>query len=128
MPIGLWTARLCIAATVLAAAAASAQMAPSSTAIDSGATVPRPGERPELSVEQKSAIYRAVRQDRTKVARAAFPARVGADVPPSLELYTLPDDTIAQAPVTRLFRVVVVGETVVLVDPTTMRVVEVIDR
>lgn len=128
MTMRLWTARLCIVAAAFAATAASAQIAPPSTAIDDAATMPRPGERPELSVEQKSAIYRAVRQDRTKVARGAFPAQLGADVPPSLELYALPDDAMAQAPVTKLYRVVVIGDKVVLVDPTTMRVVEVIDR
>ena len=123
------TARLCILAVALAAATpATAQIAPPSTAIDPGSTAPQPGQRPELSPEQKSMIFHAVRQDKTKVAKREFPAQVGADVPPSLELYALPDDAIVQAPVTKLFRVVVLGEKVVLVDPTTMRVVEVIDR
>jgi hypothetical protein len=105
-----------------------AQVTPPSTSLDPAATAPRPGEGPQLTPEQKSLIYRMVRQDKTKVAKRPFPAQVGADVPPSLDLYTLPDDAVMQAPVTKLFRVVVVGDKVVLVDPTTMRVVDVIDR
>lgn len=121
------TVRLIVLAIALAATPAAAQSVPPSTAIDPGSTAPQPGQRPDLSPEQKSMIFRAVRQDTTKVAKGQFPAQVGADVPPSLELYALPDDAIIQAPVTKLFRVVVLGEKVVLVDPTTMRVVEVID-
>ena len=123
------TARFWILAAALAAATpAAAQIAPPSTAIDPASTAPQPGQRPDLSPEQKSMIFRTVSQDKTKVAKHEFPAQVGADVPPSLELYSLPDDAVLQAPVTKLFRVVVLGEKVVLVDPTTMRVVEVIDR
>lgn len=123
------TARLSILAVALAAATpAAAQIVPPSTAIDPGITAPQPGQRPVLSPEQKSMIFQAVRQDKTKVAKRQFPAQVGADVPPSLELFSLPDDAVVQAPVTKLFRVVVLDEKVVLVDPTTMRVVEVIDR
>jgi hypothetical protein len=123
------TARLYLLALVLAAATpAAAQVTPPSTAIDPSATAPQPGQRPQLSPEQKSMIFRSVRQDKSKVAKRDFPAQVGAEVPPSLELYSLPDDAIMQAPVTKLFRVVVLGDKVVLVDPTTMRVVDVIDR
>lgn len=123
------TPRLCLLAVVLAAATpALAQVTPPSTAIDPSVTAPKPGQRPPLSAEQKSMIFRMVRQDKTKVAKREFPAQVGAEVPPALELYSLPDDAIMQAPVVKLFRVLVVGDNVVLVDPTTMRVVEVIDR
>ncbi len=123
------TIRLCMAAVTLAVAAPSfAQVTPPSTAIDPTITAPRPGQRPELTPDQKSMIFRAVHQDKTKSAKRQFPAQVGAEVPPSMELYSLPDDVVIQAPVTKLYRVVVVGEKVVLVDPTTMRVVDVIDR
>ena len=40
----------------------------------------------------------------------------------------LPDDAVMEAPVTKVYRVVVTDGKVVLVDPTTMRVVDVIDR
>ena len=89
------TARLCILAVALAAVTpAAAQIVTPSTAIDPGSTTPQPGQRPDLSAEQKSMIFHAVRQDTTKVAKREFPAQVGAEVPPSLELYALPDDAI----------------------------------
>ncbi len=123
------TIRVCMVAVMLAVAAPSfAQVTPPSTAIDPTSTAPRPGQRPALTPEQKSMIFRAVRQDKTKTAKRQFPAQVGADVPPSIELYSLPDDAVMQAPVTKLYRVVVMDEKVVLVDPTPMRVVDVIDR
>jgi len=133
------TIRMRIIASILAAATASsapvafprvscAQGTPTSTAIDPAATAPRPGQAPQLSPEQKTMIFRLVRQDHTKTARREFPAQVGADVPPSIELYNLPDEAVIQAPITKMYRVVVTGGNVVLVDPTTMRVVDVIDR
>jgi hypothetical protein len=129
MSLRFTSACFCIIAVALGAATPSfAQIAPSSTTIDPAASVPRPGQRPDLNPEQRSAIFEAVRRDKTKVARREFPAQVGAEVPPSLELYMLPDDAIAQAPITKHYRFVVLGERVVLVDPTNMRVVEVIDR
>jgi uncharacterized protein DUF1236 len=125
--------RLCLFACALAAAPAivrpaAAQSVPPSTAIDPSSTAPQPGQRPELTPEQKTMIFSKVHLDKTKAAKRQFPAQIGAEVPPSLELYALPDEAIMQAPVTKLFRVVVMGEKVVLVDPTTMRVVEVIER
>jgi hypothetical protein len=113
---------------MLAVAMPAAAQSPSSTAIEPSITAPRPGQAPELTPEQKSMIFRSVRQDRTKVAKLAFPAQVGAEVPPSLELYLLPDDALIEVPVTKVYRVVVTEGKVVLVDPTTMRVVDVIDR
>jgi hypothetical protein len=102
--------------------------APSKT-VDPGATAPRPGQRPDLSSDERSKIVAAIREDRsrTRAAAAKFPAQVGADVPPAIELYTLPDDALIQVPIAKMFKFVVLDGKVVLVDPTTMRVVEVIE-
>jgi hypothetical protein len=112
----------------LGASPAPAQTTAPSSTLDPSATAPRPGQRPDLNEEQRTAIFRAVRDDKTKTARADVAAQVGAEVPPSAELYGLPYDAVATAPVAKMFRFVVVDGKVVLVDPTTMRVVEVIDR
>jgi hypothetical protein len=122
------TIRSGVLAFSLAIAVPAIAQTPPSTAIEPSISAPRPGQAPELSPEQKSMIFRTVRQDRTRVAKQPFPAEVGAEVPPSLELYHLPDDTVIEAPVTKVYRVVVTDGKVVLVDPTTMRVVDVIDR
>jgi len=80
----------------------------------------------ELTAAQRSAIYRAVSQDKGKVAPSRFPTTVGGEVPPMIELYMLPDDIVANNPVTKLYKFTRVEDRVVLVDPTNMRVVAVI--
>ena len=80
----------------------------------------------ELTPSQRSAIYQEVRQDKSKVAPSQFATNVGADVPPMIELYMLPDDILANNPVTKLYKFTRVDDEVVLVDPTNMRVIAVI--
>jgi hypothetical protein len=52
---------------------------------------------------------------------------IGADVPPMIELYTLPDDAVAAVPAAKLYKYTVVENKVVVVDPTKMRIVDVIE-
>ena len=80
----------------------------------------------ELTPAQKSSIYRAVHKDGSKAAPTRFPTRVGAEVPPMIELYALPDDILASNPVAELYKFTRVGDQVVVVDPVNMRVVDVI--
>jgi len=128
MPIRLCCATMAI---VLAASAgvAVAQTPPTSGADDSITHAPppaRPSSQLQLTPEQKVAILAAVRRDSVKASPINFVASVGAPVPPSIELYMLPDGIIAQVPETKVVKYTMVQEQLVLVDPTTMRVVEVI--
>lgn len=43
-----------------------------------------------------------------------------------IELYALPDDAIADSPAAKLYRYTMVQDRMVLVDPTKMRVIDVI--
>jgi hypothetical protein len=80
-----------------------------------------------LSPAQKTAILNAVRQDGAKVtAPTNFQASVGGPVPPSIELYTLPSGALAQSPELRTLKYTMAQNQVVLVDPTTMRVIDII--
>lgn len=81
-----------------------------------------------LTPAQRSAIYRAVSKDKSKAAPTHVPTRVGAEVPPMIALYPLPDDILAENPVARLYKYTVTQDQVVLVDPTNMRIVTVIGR
>jgi hypothetical protein len=45
---------------------------------------------------------------------------------PPIELYTLPDDILANNPETKLYKFTNVDDQIVLVDPTRMRVIAVI--
>jgi Protein of unknown function (DUF1236) len=80
----------------------------------------------ELTAAQKNAIYQAVRKDKSKVAPTRFATNVGAEVPPMIELYTLPDEIVANNPVAKFYKFTRVDDEVVLVDPTKMRVTAVI--
>jgi hypothetical protein len=80
----------------------------------------------ELTPVQRSAIYQEVHKDRSKVAPSRFATDVGADVPPMIELYMLPDDILANNPDTKLYKFTRVDDQVVLVDPVKMRVIAVI--
>jgi uncharacterized protein DUF1236 len=76
----------------------------------------------ELTLAQRSAIYQEVHKSNSKVA----PSRFATDVPPMTELYTLPDDILANNPDTKLYKFTRVDDQVVLVDPVKMRVIAVI--
>jgi hypothetical protein len=79
-----------------------------------------------LTAAQRNAIYQAVSKDRSKIAPRRFPAVVGADVPPMIELYALRDDAVSGNPAAKFYQYTMVQDQVVLVDPTTMRVIDVI--
>jgi hypothetical protein len=79
-----------------------------------------------LSSAQRSAIYDRVSKDKSKVAPKDFSPVIGADVPPMIELYALPDEAVAGVPAAKLYKYTMVEGKVVLVDPTKMRVVDVI--
>ena len=80
-----------------------------------------------LTPEQRRAIYAAATKDKSKTAKARFPATIGAEVPPMLELNPLPDDAVAGNQSAKFFEYTIVQDKVVLVDPTRMRVVDVIE-
>ena len=88
-----------------------------------------PAAQLQLTPEQKAAIFDAVRPAEGKVkAPGNVPATVGAQVPPATELYFLPDNALATAPEAKGIKYTVAQNRVVLVDPTTMRVVDVIPQ
>ncbi len=88
-----------------------------------------PATRIELDPTQRTAIYNAVRSENRKIIPSAeLQPSVGTQVPPSMELYILPDQALTEAPAAKIFKYTMVQNQVVLVDPTTLRVVDVIDQ
>jgi hypothetical protein len=83
-------------------------------------------QKPLLTPAQRSAIYAEVSKDKSKTSPKDFSPVIGADVPPMIELYALPDDALATAPEAKLYEYTMVENKVVIVDPTRMRVVDVI--
>jgi hypothetical protein len=130
MSIRLRCATLALA-LVAGSAMAVAQTPPATPGGADSITHPAPPARSisqlQLTPEQRTTILNAVRQNSAKVASPVnFVASVGAPVPPSIELYMLPDGVLAQVPEVRVVKYTTVQNQIVLVDPTTMRVVDVI--
>ncbi|MEZ5785893.1 MAG: DUF1236 domain-containing protein [Xanthobacteraceae bacterium] len=83
----------------------------------------------ELTADEKASIARAVKQSDRKVkVPPGVSAAVGSELPPALELYMLPDVALATIPAAKLYKYTVIEDRVVLVDPTTMRVVHVLSE
>jgi len=87
-----------------------------------------PNQKVQLSATQKTAIYNAVSKDKSKSTSppANFQASIGAKVPPSIELHALPPEAVANAQAASSYRYAMVNNQVVLVDPLTMQVVDII--
>lgn len=77
-----------------------------------------------LTAAQKSAIYNAVMRQHIRSFSTLIEPAVGAPVPPSAPLSTLPER--ADIPDTLFLKYAMVEDDVVVVDPITMRVVDVI--
>jgi hypothetical protein len=99
---------------------------PGSPGLNQGAIT---SPKAQLSAAQKTAIYNALSRDKSKVvAPGNFRASIGAPVPPSIELYALPSEAVANAQAASSYRYTMVNNQVVLVDPLTMQVVDIIAR
>ena len=80
----------------------------------------------QLDAAQRAAIITAVRDVKNAPPGHSFNISVGAQVPSSIELYYLPIAALSQAPEVRALKYTMVQNQVVLVDPTNMRIVDVI--
>jgi hypothetical protein len=107
-------------------AAAQSTVVTPGTATDDSAVSGAVEQKPLLTSSQRSAIYAEVTKDKSKASPKNFSPVAGADVPPMIELYTLPDDALADVPAAKMYKYTLVENKVVLVDPTRMRVIDVI--
>ncbi len=80
----------------------------------------------KFDAAQRAAIATAVRDTKIPPPGHSFSLSIGAQVPPSIELYALPIAAMSQAPEARTLKYTLGQYQVVLVDPTNMRVVDVI--
>jgi len=91
---------------------------------DSPAVITR--ERIELTPAQRTTIYRTVTRERVRAAPESFAVRLGARVPQTVELQEIPSAVVEEVPNVRRYRYMVVNNEVVLVDPATSEVIEII--
>ena len=83
-------------------------------------------ERVELTPVQRTTIYRTVTRERVSTAPPSFAVRPGVRVPQTVELQEIPSTVVQEIPSVRRYRYMVVNNEVVLVDPATSEVIEII--
>jgi hypothetical protein len=89
--------------------------------------ITEPSTALQLTAQQRSEIYAAVGTNKLRTPPPPdFPATVGAQIPPVTELYALPESVTAQVPSAKFYRYTIAQNQVVIVDPTNLKVVEVI--
>ena len=89
----------------------------------------KPNGALQLSAAQKSAIFQTVTKEKVKSPPPAnLQVSVGGQIPPSVELYPLPANIVADVPAAKTYRYTVAQNQVVLVDPTNMKIVEIIKQ
>src|SRR5262245_54927316 len=116
-----------VLSVVLAGGSAVAQTRPGESMSPPGAVTPVDPSQLQLSTAPRTAILNAVRQQSSKVRPpASFSVAVGEMVPPSIELYVLPDSALAEVPEAKSVKYTVLHGQVVLVDPTNMRIIDVL--
>lgn len=85
----------------------------------------------KLTDAQKAVIFQTVQNEgikSTPVSSEDLRLSVGAPVPPSVQLYKLPDEAMTNIPVMRAYQYTVYAEDVLIVDPANRRVVDVIRK
>jgi hypothetical protein len=78
----------------------------------------------ELTPVQRRTIYRMIVSERMAPAEPTVEYRVGARLPDSVRLYSVPQEVSVEVPTIRSYKYMVVNNRVVLVDPATSQVVE----
>jgi hypothetical protein len=78
----------------------------------------------ELTPVQRRTIYRTIVREHATSAGPTVEYRVGAPVPDSVQLYSVPREVAVEVPAIRSYKYMVVNNRVVLVDPATSQVVE----
>jgi len=83
----------------------------------------------QLSAQQRTAIYQTVTTDKVRTPPPpGTPTNVGAQIPATTELYALPESVTKESPSAKFYRYTIVDNRVVIVDPTNLKVVEVIQH
>jgi Protein of unknown function (DUF1236) len=82
-----------------------------------------------LTPQQRTEIYASVTSRSPRVtAPADLHVAVDGELPPSMQLYDFPDNIAMEVPATKFYKYTIVQNEVVLVDPTKMKVVDIIRR
>ena len=78
----------------------------------------------QLTPVQRQTIYRTIVRERVLPAHPTVEYRVGMRVPPTAQIYTVPETVAVEVPAIKTYKYMMVNNRVVLVDPATSEVVE----
>ena len=96
-------------------------------AVGQTAGITEPSTALQLSAQQRAQIYEAVGKNKLRTPPPPdTPVTVGAQIPPVTELYALPDVVTAEVPSAKFYRYTIAQNRVIIVDPTNLKVVDVI--
>ena len=104
------------------AATASAQTTTTTT------TIEKRTEPLRLTPQQRTVIYRTVTRERRVVPPSDVEIRAGAAVPPTVVLSPLPETLYVQVPELTPYKYFYVNNQLVLVDPRTSQVIDIIEQ
>jgi Protein of unknown function (DUF1236) len=89
--------------------------------------ITEPSTTLQLNPQQRAQIYEAVGKNKLRTPPPPdTPVTVGAQIPPVTELYALPETVTAEVPAAKFYRYTVAQNRVIIVDPTNLKVVDVI--
>jgi hypothetical protein len=77
----------------------------------------------QLTPVQRQTIHRTIVRERVASAPPTVEYRVGARVPESVQLYSVPQAVAVEVPAIRAYKYMLVNNRVVLIDPATSEVV-----
>jgi hypothetical protein len=79
-----------------------------------------------LSPEKQIAVKQHVQREKPPEARTDGPVTVGMTVPNSLELWSMPQDSVTEVPATTSYRILLTGKSIAVVDPDSRKVIQII--
>jgi hypothetical protein len=101
----------------------SSRMAPSAAKDE-----PKSAHPAALSAEQHVKMRDTLRVEKSeRLTNVAFSTKVGDAIPETVHLYVLPVSIVEYAPQYRGYEYILVGDEILIVDPSTLRIVAVID-
>ena len=78
----------------------------------------------QLTPVQRQTIYRTIVRERVRPAQPTIEYRVGMRVPPTAQVYTVPEAVAVEVPAIKTYKYMMVNNRVVLIDPATSEVVD----
>jgi hypothetical protein len=115
-----------VAAVALACGPAAAQTQSPPGEVAATGTVPLSAEK-QLEIKTAVARYGRALRPGQDLPRTSEKLTVGATVPSSIDLITLPQDAVTDTPTTTSYRFVLMREAIAVVDPESRKVVQIID-